>query len=104
MTTEPTTPSTYYAETALGSLICERNDHTGPLCDGCRAMAAHLIASGYTLDAARRPPEREALAAILHTEASERVLGKFGVGLALEWADAVRELVAALPQPVPTDR
>jgi hypothetical protein len=56
------------------------------------------------LDAARRPPEREALAAILHTEASERVLGKFGVGLALEWADAVRELVAALPQPVPTDR
>ena len=39
-------------DTALASLICERNDHPdAPACDGCYAMAAWLREHGYALAA-----------------------------------------------------
>ena len=91
----PTSP-----DTALASLICERNDHPdAPACDGCYAMAAHLRENGY-VRAALAAPDRTVIAEML--AAMHRQLGH----IVVNWRDCGEcpcSVIAALAATPPLD-
>ena len=88
-------------DTALASLICERNDHPdAPACDGCYAMAAHLRENGYALSDTREPDSldverlaRAWLNAMTEGEHNEWCLDQADAGMDCPVAAEVTEFV-----------